>query len=247
MSRKYSKPPIVEAVCEFRLTQESKWDLTIPGLIYEEVRKEFPNKEKRQIQELRFSPSQQGVQQPETLTSELVQFYTNDRKTYIQVGHNLLSVSCLKPYPKWDGFKPRIKNAFRALIKIVDVIGLERVGLRYINRIEIPSQSVNLGDYFEFLPSTGEKLPKDATDFILGCVFPFFNGRDLCKVQLTRAVPENPVSVAFLLDLDYYLAQPRSVSASQALEWVEEAHQHVEDIFEGCIKQPLREIFVEEK
>ena len=43
------------------------------------------------------------------------------------------------------------------------------------------------------------------------------------------------------------LAQPQTVSANQALEWVEEAHQKVEGIFEGCITERLREIFQEVK
>jgi uncharacterized protein (TIGR04255 family) len=44
MPKKYEKPPIIEAVCEFRFSGKSKWDLTIPGLIYDSVKDEYPQK-----------------------------------------------------------------------------------------------------------------------------------------------------------------------------------------------------------
>jgi len=45
MVKKYAKPPIVEAVCEFRLTHDTRWDLTVPGLLYEKLKASFPQKE----------------------------------------------------------------------------------------------------------------------------------------------------------------------------------------------------------
>jgi hypothetical protein len=33
MGKSYAKPPIVEAVCEFRLSPDTEWDLTVPGLV----------------------------------------------------------------------------------------------------------------------------------------------------------------------------------------------------------------------
>ena len=90
MSRKYPNPPIIQAVCEFHLTPDSKWDLTIPGSIYEKVSKEFPNKEQRLIQEVDTTQNPQGIQQ-QVRTSERVLFLTDDRKTFIQIGPHLLS------------------------------------------------------------------------------------------------------------------------------------------------------------
>lgn len=244
MSRKYVNSPIIEAVCEFRLTPDSKWDLTIPGLIYEKVSNEFPNKEPRLIQEVEITQGPQGIQQ-QIRTSERILFLTNDRKTFIQVGPHLLAVNCLKPYPTWDGLKPMIEKAFRALINTIEVKGLQRIGLRYINRIEIPSLLVKLEDYFGFYPFLSLNLPQNIENFVVQCLLQFFDRRDSCKVQLTNAVPERSDNFSFLLDLDYFLAQPQTVLANQALQWVESAHQQVEAVFEGCITERLREIFQE--
>lgn len=246
MPRKYLNPPVIEAVCEFRLTPDSKWDLTVPGLIYEKVSKEFPNKEQRLIQEVEITHGPQGIQQ-QLRTSERVLFLTNERKIFIQVGPHFLAINSLKPYPTWDGFKPWIEKAFNALVETVNVERLHRIGLRYINRIEIPSQSVKLEDYFEFYPFLGNKLPQVMANFLIQSLIPFFDERDSCKVHLTNAVSDKPGNISFLLDLDFFLAKPQVVSASQALEWVESAHHRVEELFEGCITERLREIFQEVK
>jgi len=246
MGKKYADPPIVEAVCEFRLTRDSKWDLTTPGLIYEKVSTEFPNKEQRLVQEVQITQSPQGLQQ-QIRSAERILFLATDRKTFVQVGPHFVGINSLKPYPTWSGFKPRIESAFRALTEIVEVKGLQRIGLRYINRVEIPDESVRLEEYFEFRPFWAKDLPYEMTAFIVGSIFSFFGGQDACRVDLSEAIAEKPGSRAFILDLDYFLAQPQSVSAGQALEWVDRAHQRVEEIFEACITDRLRQIFGEVK
>ena len=64
-------------------------------------------------------------------------------------------------------------------------------------------------------------------------------------MQLTTA-PDAGDKGAWMLDIDYFLAHPRAVEATRALDWVEEAHNQVEQIFEGCITDRLRELFEEE-
>src|SRR5437667_2265720 len=44
VARTYNKPPLIEAVCDFRFSSSQPWDWTIPGLLYEQIRDNFPNK-----------------------------------------------------------------------------------------------------------------------------------------------------------------------------------------------------------
>lgn len=246
MGRKYANSPIIEAICDFRFSPDTKWDLTIPGLVYEIVGKEFPNKEQRLVQEVEIAQTPEGMQH-QIHINERILFLANDRKTFVQLGPHLLAVNCLKPYPMWKEFRARIKAALSAIGNVVDIGGLQRIGLRYLNRIEIPGRSFDFEDYFEFRPFLGQKLTQDMVSFILGCVLPFYEGRDSCRVQLTNAARGSPDSTAVLLDLEYSLAKPKAISPPQVLEWVETAHEKVEDIFEGCISERLREIFKEVK
>jgi len=246
MAGKYVNPPIIEVICEFRLLPDSPWDLTIHGLIYEKIKKTFPHKEQRLVQEIGINQGPKGIEQ-EMRVSERSFFFTHDKTIFVQTGQHLLAINCLRPYPHWEGFKPKIVEAFQALTESIDVKGIARIGYRAINRIEIPLSSLNLDDYFEFRPFLGSKLPQNVASFIIGCTLPFFGNRDYCKVQLTTAVPNTSGYGAFLLDIDYFIDKPASISVPDALAWVEEAHAQVNNIFEGCITDALREIFQEEK
>ncbi len=246
MSRKYKNPPIIEAVCEFRLTPDTKWDLTIPGLMYEKLQGQFPKKEQRLMQEVGMSHGPEGVKQLIRPVERML-FLTEDGKKFIQAGSNLLAVNYLAPYQSWDILRPSIEMAFEILSEILDIGVLQKIGLRYINKIEIPQKPVKLEDYFEFYPFHGERLPQNIGTFRVGSIFSFADNRDACKVELTTAAPDDPDNLAFLLDLDYTLAKPQAVKSEFALEWIEEAHQRIEEIFEGCINNRLREIFQEVK
>lgn len=243
MSKKYEKPPIIEVVCEFRLTSEATWDITIPGLIYEKVNAEFPDKKARTIQEVRTTKDKGGTGY-QVQAQQRVLFLTKDGKVFIQVGPHLFAVNCLEPYPGWANFRPKVESSFEALIKTINISTFQRIGLRYINRIEVPDHSFDLEDYFEFRPYLGRNLPEDFTDFIIGCYFPCADGRDSCRVQMSKAESSSDKFV-LTLDLDYFLAQPETVKVTEALAWVDKAHLKIAELFEGCIKDSLREIFKE--
>jgi len=245
MGRKYRNPPIIEAVCEFQITPDTKWDLTIPGLIYEKVRNEFPIIEQRVIFEEKITVRGEELHR-QISPSERVLFYSNDRTALIQVGTHLLSANCLKPYPTWEGFKPKINIAIKALKQTIEIKAFQRIGLRYINRIEIPGQSPNIvSEYFEFRPFLGRGLPKDMADFMVGCLLPFSEGRDLCKVRLANTKADHPEMVGFLLDIDYFQSSHDVIRIEDTLAWIDMSHVEIEKVFEGCITEPLRQLFEE--
>lgn len=246
MPTTYSSPPIIEAVCEFRLTRNTAWDPAVPGLIYEQLKEHFPLREQRIIQEIQISGGTEGPREERRILERAL-FLTNDKRSFVQVGQHILAVNRLKPYLSWGEFKPQIELGFDTLSKVVEIAGLERIGLCYINRIEIPGERVDLDEYFDFRPFVGERLPQDLSSILLGCQFAFEEDRDRCQVRLRDAVADESSNSAFLLDIDYSTAVAESIRPAEALEWVDEAHQHVEDVFEGCISDALRTLFEEQR
>lgn len=246
MGRKYANPPVVEVVCEFRLTPDTPWDMTIPGLVYEKLKDEFPKREQRWMQEVELITWPDGLQQKIRM-SERILFFAEDKKTLVQVGPRLLAVNSLRPYPTWAGFKPKIERAFEALSRTVEIRGLERIGLRYINQIQIPASPVRLEHYFQFYVFLGPQLPQDMANFIAGSEFVYAHGRDRCRVLLKPAPSSSPECAALMLDIDYFLAQEKGVEVRAAIDWVEEAHDKVQEVFEGCITDSLRNLFQEVK
>jgi uncharacterized protein (TIGR04255 family) len=247
MGCKYLNSPIVEAVCEFRFLPETQWDMTVPGLFYERVKAEYPLKEKRLlVTNQPQTRTEEGITQ-ETKFTPLAAFLSPDSKTFVQIGENHLLIHRIKPYLTWTQFKPAIQSNFQFLNEIIPNIKIGRIGLRYINRIEVPSVNINLDAYFELRPFLGAQLPQLITSFSIGCRFEYPESNSSCRVQLVSTPADAPENKAVTLDIDYYLNKPESVSPEDAMDWVESAHSKVESLFEGCITDRIREIMVEVK
>ena len=69
MKRRYREPPIKEAACHLQFAAGSPWDMTMPGLIYQEMRDRFPK-----LQEFGFRGGFSEGQAWE-LTGELVDYF----------------------------------------------------------------------------------------------------------------------------------------------------------------------------
>ncbi len=244
MGRKYKNSPIIEALCEFRFEPGQPWDLTIPGLLYEKIRQRFPLRRQANQFRVSFGPGQEPAQ-AESQSTGRMQFFREDEKALVQVDRDLLVVNHLKPYPTWQHFLPLIREAFDAYRQVAEPSSVRRIGLRYINRIEIPGPRIELGDYFCFTPRLGPDVPKDFASFIVGIQVPYQNSRDTLRLQATTAAAQPPDTVAIMLDLDYFLAQPTQASLETVFEWLEVAHGHTEEVFEACITERLRETFKE--
>ena len=244
MGRRYKNSPIIEALCEFRFEPSLPWDLAIPGLVYERVRDDFPKRRQVRAFETSVSASPEGVEQ-QVRTTDRMQFLREDERVLIQVGPDLLAVNHLKPYPTWQEFLPLIQSGFSAYREAANPEGIRRIGLRYINRIEIPGPSIEVEDYFSFYPFVGPNLPQQHGPFIVGIQIPYEGERDVLRLQLANASAETPDIVPMMLDLDYFLAKPGKVSLDAISEWLEIAHNHVEEAFEACITDRLRQLFEE--
>lgn len=251
MPRKYGNPPVVEAVCEFRF-EPGDWDSAIFGLVWEEVKGHFPKR--RDVQqsglqvqvELRLVPTPPSTEQqtaPEPRPR--VQYLSDDGKSFLIVGPDVLSVNRLAPYSSWQDLKPLARRGFDAYVSHARPKAIRRAGLRYINRMEFPGEKIKLDDYFNFRPFLGTTLPQDHASFILGVEFIYPPAGDALRLQLASVRPAKEQRLAVILDLDYFTLLPDSirVQSDEAVNWLDRAHGRVEEIFEGTITDRLRSMF----
>lgn len=247
MSRKYKNPPLIEAVCEFQFDPESEWDIAVPGLVYAELKETFPIREQvtNEIEVTMTASSEEGIQPQIFAVADRIRFLREDKKALVQVGPHLLSINHLKPYPTWEEYLPLIQMAYGVYRDVAQPQGLARIGLRYINKIDIPVPRVNLEDYFQFYPHLGPELPQDISSFIAGVQF-IYDGRDVLRVQMVSVRPDRPDCISTILDLEYSLLPSQQIELDGVPEWLQVAHDRIEMAFEACLTDKLRVIFEEE-
>jgi len=131
----YNNPTIIEALCEFRFAHSQNWDSTIYGEFWNKIKDKYPNKEERKQVSLGIQIGPNGQQGPSEINeSAHMLFKTSDEKSLVQLQSNLLTVNTLAPYSGWNGFKPKVESAFSDFSSLGN-FPLQRVGLRYINRL----------------------------------------------------------------------------------------------------------------
>jgi uncharacterized protein (TIGR04255 family) len=248
LGRKYKNPPLVEVVCEIRFTPETEWKPILPGLLFPKVEGNFPTTKEDRPSRIQITPREEGGVTSKITTEKFTVFYAEDEKTLFRIGPRILAIHRLKPYPKWEEFKPTIGVISSALFETIgDIDGIQRLGLRYVNHIFINEESPELSRYFKIGPALGDELPAGFSNFLVGCTFPFNGGRYACRLHFSSLAIREPEKKGFLLDIDYFLNEPKTVEPAGIIEWVEEGHKRVEEIFEGSITDELRKIFGEVK
>ncbi|PMQ01057.1 MAG: hypothetical protein CBR30_07760 [Dictyoglomus sp. NZ13-RE01] len=245
MGRRYKNPPVVEALCEFEFIPDREWDMTIPGLVYEKVRKEFPEKTQDMGIGIQLKPSEKGIEQIIEPTPPRLKFIKTDKTALIQIAPHIFVINQLKPYPNWEIFKKMILDNFNVYKEIANPKGLKRIGLRYINNFKF-SNSIELSDYFRYYPLIPEGLPKTYSTFLTRVEFPYEEGNENLILSFATVIPEKKEALSLVLDIDYAMITPEYISFDKLPIWLDKAHERIEHAFEESITQKLRETFEEE-
>ena len=249
--RRYRNPPIDEAVCEFRFHPSQDWDLTIPGRLHGRISDDYPGKPRQQkVFEAKLEA--QGGRPPSMTYGEglaKVQLVTEDGTRMVGVGHDVLSVHMLRPYQQpnapeqsgWDEFRPRVARALEAYWEVTEPLGVGRIGIRYINKIIIPEQAIEVADYFVSAPPDVSGVPDRMSGFASRVEYVYDDEVRLVLTQGTAPAPSG--HVGFLLDIDVIWESEHPVGRDKALIKAEDLRTREREAFEALITDKARELF----
>ena len=243
MVRTYNKPPLIEAICDFRFSSSKQWDWTIPGLFYEQIQDNFPNKNQVNVIETRVDPNEGKVVQQSQLK---MQFISSDGAAVIQVGSDNLTIHQLRPYDGWVKFKARILKYLLVYHKIAQPERVANVTLRYVNRIEFPHGELELDDYFRILPQVPNPIPQIFPTFLLNVDVPYHTLQSVLRIVFGTVIPEGQAQLAYLLDLSMLSSIVAISSMDEVPDWLEGAHKYIEEAFDASFTERTHQEIFEE-
>jgi uncharacterized protein (TIGR04255 family) len=248
--KRYKNPPIEEAICDIQFAPGTDWDPTVPGRLFEKLKGTYNEKPRQQqfVEAKLQSATSEGnpsVSLQHRFGKTRVQLSAENGTRLVGIGEDQLSIHMLRPYTKWENFRPRIIEALNAYRDTVSPEGVNRIGLRYINRIVLPEENPELGDYFTIPP----KFPPVETPIRQ---LAFFNRKEAeyldkpIRIVVTfadvDAKPSEKASV--LLDLDIiWIRKEDPLSLVDALEVLDDMKVRHRQVFELLIKDKTRSLF----
>lgn len=247
MRRTYSSPPITEVASELRFDESQPWDPAVLDRIEESLRSILPNASRVKALEGRMSLAAGSVEH-RVAALEGLKLTSPDDRTIVSVMPHRVIVSRLSPYLGWANFNPLVELVFDSFSSIVQPRSVTRLGLRYVNSINIPQKDVDPREFFNFFVHVDPALPASYGQTIAGAhfVFPSEGCQDILRITLRDVQdPQHSDCIPFILDFDYFSASPMQLGWEQVRGWLGGAHGRVGEAFEVIIKEPLRAQFGE--
>ncbi len=257
----YRNPPIAMVAVEIRHSGTDPVTEAGYTAIRQKLRKQWPVQLPAQEVTVDFGSS--GL--PPAVI-EYRRFASGDRRTAIAIRPASTTVETVD-YKGWDDLRVTLRAALNVRAEVSEPSGYERVGLRYIDEIRVPTE----GDPMDWSPwvhasllaaQPDEKVDLPQSDWLGMSHFGPADGRSLVlrygprkgyavepKGHLWRA--ETPAGSFFLLDLDsFWEASGGRVPEFKPDELTarcDDLHAPVRRLFEGLITDKLRQEVLDAK
>lgn len=239
----YARAPIQEAVIEIRCSVPE--DVTVDALAslgaqldgYEEARPGFEVE-----QQVDFSGEQIVASAQGRTIGHL--FRRRDGRRVIQARLDRLLYAWLHPYDRWESLEREALEAWSKYQSVAKPDRIVRLGVRYVNRIDVDSGSIEIKDYIRTSPDISPYLPQMLSGYFMQVVTPLDREGRTATITTTLVEPPNPDATSLLLDIDTYQdididcgGEDVDTRLTEALDSLRRAKNYV---FEACITDATR-------
>ncbi len=245
--RQYKNPPIHEAVCGIRFAPGGDWDPTYPSVLYARVRNKYSGKSREQkLVNVEPNPTAINGQGAAGMTVNEItrlQFVTPDEKQILGVYPDNISVSVIRPYPGWEKFRLGIADALTAYSDIAKPAAVRRIGVRYINIMEVDGDINALLECFAEKPSVLPGSNSQITNFTSRYEYLYTDEPIRVSVTMARILGATD-KTSSVFDIEASMdwgAEP--LPLEQTMSRVDELRRRERVAFESLITDRARKIF----
>ncbi len=239
--------PSVEAIIDIRATPT---DIPNEESLKNFVQEKFRNYQYRDSSRaIRYQATVSTNQPPTHTIQDMgwrgVHFQSEDQKYIAQFNRDGFTLNRLEPYQSWDQFQTEAMRLWNGYAEFVKPTQIHRVGLRYVNRIQMPAGELHFEDYIEVAPSTPKGLDLPVSGFmhqdtVVVAEHPY-------AVNIIKTVqPPNPLTgpgYGLILDIDVITTQPFDSDDTRLKNHLDEMRWLKNKVFFGTIKQKSLEMF----
>jgi uncharacterized protein (TIGR04255 family) len=236
----YSRTPIVEALLDIEVELTVDFAVDTLTKCQKWVKNDYPDRKRTQHVTGQISVGQKLSTSASTESAGYV-FTSSDKTQIFQAKRTGFTFNRLAPYPGWDAFFAEAKRLWEVYRKVARPLGYKRVALRYIDRFDFPTPTVNMETYFRTYPEVSRDLPQMMAGFFLQFNIPIDDIQSVATVTQTATQPPTPEHSSIILDIDLSRAEalPRG---NELWPLFETLRMWKNRIFEACITDSTREL-----
>jgi uncharacterized protein (TIGR04255 family) len=241
----YQQPPITEAVIEIRFSEPMPTaDL---AKVSDTFKSTYPHEQivTDVSVQLYFRHDTQNTAQAKAIEKRGHRRSSPDQTELVLLWPAIFVVSQLAPYPGWDVFFARFQRDWNTWKRAVSYKNISRIGVRYINRIDIPVEGRPVTHEEEFL-NVYVHMPDELQPLAAWAVQGQLRLPDIgCKLTLNSSVVPSPLlgHVAFVLDQDIAKDDRPPQNDAEIYELINQIRDKKNSVFESCITDKARRLF----
>lgn len=171
-------------------------------------------------------------------------FRRHDGKRMVQSRLNGFAYSFMAPYSNWESFSAEAWQQWEAYRAIAHPTRASRLGVRYINKIDVPQPTIEIKDYLRTAIDVSPYLPQLTSRYFLQVVVPLLNFDSVATITSTMVPPPSEEQTSLILDIDAWQEVDISFAANAGEERLREALNDLHDaknyVFEACITDATR-------
>jgi uncharacterized protein (TIGR04255 family) len=240
--RHLERAPITEALVDFKVALPDAFPTENLGSVGDRLKSDYPIREEQSTlqAQFRFGGRDAVGSAPVTARALGLQGYffrSADRLKVAQFRRDGFTFNRLAPYTRWEDIRAEAIRLWEVYREVANPERLERLGLRYINRLVVPPRG-ELATYLAVTPPMIPGLPTHLASFLMRLAA--FDPESHYLGNVTLALEQDasdPSRSVILLDLEAYTGTGLGLSAAELLPILEVLHVMKNEIFFGCITE----------
>lgn len=242
----FANAPIVEAVIDIRATAvktlleaetRSFIEKELPGYVFLDSQRAFEH-------QVKIEQNKPPAPTFHDLGWKGIRFQSRDAKHIAQFNLNGFVFSRLAKYENWSQLTAEGLGLWQAFRKLADPAEIKRIGLRFINRIPLPSTD-KVSDYIQKAPVSPEGLDVPLKGFIHKDMFEVPHHPYTINVIQTIQPPNPPghPDQGIILDIDVFTTRGFTIEGANLDVRLEEMRWLKNKAFNGLITDKARKSF----
>lgn len=249
-SQIYKQPPITEAVIGVNFENEiGEADLST---LQNKFSQYYPNHQSIENLSLKVA-LEVGVDNKKTANTDVAQEIGHRRSTadmteLLVILPKSIVISQLAPYPGWDSFFARFVRDWKLLKRTLGFQPVKRLGVRYINRIDIPCDepTIEHEKYLNIYPNVTDKFGALSAFAVQAQIFMEDLG---CNLTVNSAAVPSPIlnHASFVIDQDIAKANDAPQKDDDIFALIAKIRVRKNEVFEACVTDRARALFIHDK
>lgn len=244
----FRNPPAVEALIDIRVTLPPETTLEKLSVFYDKVKDRFPRKENRLLWQSQF---QVVLGKPPEITPPVrgpdgFLFHAADNSKIVQARLDGFTFNKLKPYQNWNSFKNEAKELWALYVKAAKPLKIQRLGLRYINSIELPFPFKELKDYILTGPEIAPEVSYPIMNYVMQIVLQNaeIGARAIVNQNIQPVINKNGIEVLPLIfDIDVMKGVNSNLNDDHIWAIFENLRNFKNEIFIKSLTEKAKELF----